>query len=164
MHNAPVPSRRTHERAPAGRDHAGSEPDTAQAPGEPPLSATQKAQLIEDFESAWRAGDQETAYALLRYHGVSPAHLDAWRRVRDEGELAGLAPRKRGRKPSRSLEAQIATLRKHRDALATQVEHAWLVIEVQRRLAALFGQPLKEPASEDLAAAAALRKRQHHDR
>ena len=36
--------------------------------------------------------------ALLRREGLYSSHLDTWRRQRERGELAGLAPKKRGRK------------------------------------------------------------------
>jgi len=36
--------------------------------------------------------------ALLHRHGLYSSHLTTWRRARERGELAGLTPRKRGRK------------------------------------------------------------------
>src|SRR5207247_4109487 len=38
--------------------------------------------------------------ALLRREGLYSSHLVVWRRARGRGELAALAPKKRGRKPT----------------------------------------------------------------
>ena len=38
--------------------------------------------------------------ALLRREGLYTSHLDKWRDQRVQGTLAGLAPKKRGRKPN----------------------------------------------------------------
>ena len=40
--------------------------------------------------------------ALLRAEGLYSSHLATWRRQRGEAELAGLTPKKRGRKARRS--------------------------------------------------------------
>ena len=40
--------------------------------------------------------------ALLRREGLYSSYLTVWRRERDDGELARLAPKKRGRKPQQN--------------------------------------------------------------
>src|SRR5262245_10202945 len=43
--------------------------------------------------------------ALLRREGLYSSHLVMWRRARGRGELAALAPKKRGRKPTPPMSA-----------------------------------------------------------
>ena len=48
--------------------------------------------------------------ALLRREGLYSSHLVVWRRARGRGELAALAPKKRGRKPTEvSLQVRSVT-------------------------------------------------------
>ncbi len=63
--------------------------------------------------------------ALLRREGLYSSHLVVWRRARGRGELAALAPRKRGRKPTR-VDAR---------------ERAEALVDAQKNLAALLGRP-----------------------
>jgi hypothetical protein len=46
----------------------------------------------------WRARSGE----LLRREGLYASHLTSWRHERDAGELAGLTPKKRGRKATKN--------------------------------------------------------------
>jgi hypothetical protein len=65
--------------------------------------------------------------ALLRREGLHSSYLTAWRRERDQGQLAGLTPKQRGRKPQRSPEAdELARLQREERAATTgagQGEH-----------------------------------------
>ena len=77
--------------------------------------------------------------ALLRREGLYSSHLVLWRRQRARGELAALAPRRRGR-PAPAPEAQeVARLRRENERLARQLAAAETVIEVQRKVSALLG-------------------------
>ncbi len=57
-----------------------------------------------------------------------------------------LAPQKRGPKPAadRDQGLQIARLTRANDRLKSQLDKALLVIEVQKKVAALLGHPLDE--------------------
>jgi transposase len=77
--------------------------------------------------------------ALLRREGLYSSHLVLWRRQRARGELAALAPRRRGR-PAPAAEAQeVARLRRENERLTRQLAAAETVIEVQRKVSALLG-------------------------
>ena len=85
--------------------------------------------------------------ALLRREGLYSSHLVVWRRARARGELAALAPQKRGRKPTPvdPRERRIAELERHVARLTARAERAEALVELQKKLAALLGQPLERP-------------------
>ena len=67
--------------------------------------AEYKLRIVREAEEALASGGESLVGALLRREGLYSSYLTAWRRERDEGQLAGLTPKKRGRKPQRSPEA-----------------------------------------------------------
>ena len=78
--------------------------------------------------------------ALMRREGVYSSSLSTWRRQREVADLAALAPQKRGPKadPARIDALQIAQLTRERDKLRVELGKAQLVIEVQKKVAALL--------------------------
>ena len=78
--------------------------------------------------------------ALMRREGVYSSSLSTWRRQREVASLAALAPQKRGPKadPARIDALQIAQLTRERDKLRVELGKAQLVIEVQKKVAALL--------------------------
>ena len=84
--------------------------------------------------------------ALMRREGVYSSSLSTWRRQREAAELAALAPQKRGPKPDpAAAEArQIAQLMRENERLKSQLDKAMLVIEVQKKVAALLGSPIDD--------------------
>ena len=81
--------------------------------------------------------------ALMRREGVYSSSLSTWRGQREAADLAALAPQKRGPKvdPHRAEALHIAALTRERDSLKSRLEKALLVIDVQKKLAALLGSP-----------------------
>jgi transposase-like protein len=81
--------------------------------------------------------------ALLRREGLYSSHLVEWRRARARGELAGLTPRKRGRKPTPvdSRDRKIAELERQLAEMRGRAERAEALVEAQKNLAALLGRP-----------------------
>jgi len=84
--------------------------------------------------------------ALMRSEGVYSSSLSTWRRQREAADLAALAPQKRGPKvdPHRAESLHIAQLTRERDRLKSQLDKALLVIDVQKKLAALLGNPIDD--------------------
>lgn len=78
--------------------------------------------------------------ALMRREGVYSSSLSTWRRQRDAADLVALAPKKRGPKADLAqIETQhIARITRERDHLQVQLDKAQLVIEVQKKVAALL--------------------------
>lgn len=89
--------------------------------------------------------------ALLRREGLYSSHLTTWRKQRGAGMLAALAPKRRGRKadPDRPLRLENERLRQETDRLKEKLRKAELVIDVQKKVAALLGRPLETIESDE---------------
>ena len=87
--------------------------------------------------------------ALMRREGVYSSSLSTWRRQREAGDLAALAPQKRGPKipANRAEMLHIAQLTRERDGLRHELDKAMLVIGVQKKLATLL-DPLNDNKSD----------------
>jgi len=79
--------------------------------------------------------------ALLRREGLYSSHLTHWRREQQAGALAGLKPKKRGRK-TEPLALENAQLRREIARLQARLERAETIIELQKKLSLLVGLPL----------------------
>jgi transposase len=75
---------------------------------------------------------------LLRREGLYSSHLTTWRKQRDQGQLQGLAPQKRGRKPDPQA-AELARLQRENAQLRRRLEQAELIIDVQKKVAQMLG-------------------------
>jgi len=83
--------------------------------------------------------------ALLRREGLYSSHLVVWRRARARGELAALTPKTRGRKvaPVDPRDRRIANLERELVRVTARAERAEGLVELQKKLATLLGQPLE---------------------
>lgn len=83
--------------------------------------------------------------ALLRREGLYSSHLSTWRKQRAAGELAGLSPRKRGRKANHDSELVQRNEKLQREVarLQKRLEQAELIISVQKKVAQLLGNPIE---------------------
>lgn len=88
--------------------------------------------------------------ALLRREGLYSSHIGTWRRQRDEGSLAGLAPRKRGRRPAAKnpLAVEVARLERELARANARAARAEGLVELQKKMAALLGEEI--PSEEEL--------------
>jgi len=89
--------------------------------------------------------------ALLRREGIYSSNLNTWRRQRDEGSLAALAPKQRGRKtaPAGPMALEIEHLQKENARLTKRLNQAELIIDVQKKVSQLLGITLATvPESE----------------
>jgi len=87
--------------------------------------------------------------ALLRREGLYTSHLADWRRARDQGQLAALAPKRRGPKanPDLALEKRCAKLERENEHLKKRLETAETILEVQGNVSRLLG--LTMPKNEN---------------
>ena len=83
--------------------------------------------------------------ALLRAEGLYSSHLATWRRQRDAGELAGLTPKKRGRKRVEidARDRKIVELQRENAKLTARAERAEALVDLQKKVASLLGTPLE---------------------
>jgi transposase-like protein len=86
--------------------------------------------------------------ALLRREGIYSSYLTTWRKQRDLGELDGLSPHKRGPKPN-SEAIELAKLRREHERLQARMRRAELIIEVQKKVAQMLGEPIASPELDD---------------
>ena len=73
--------------------------------------------------------------ALMRREGVYSSSLSTWRRQREVGRLAALAPQKRGPKPdpNRAEALHIAQLTRDNERLKGRLGSAWAALQRRRR-------------------------------
>jgi transposase-like protein len=105
------------------------------------FTAEYKQRILQEADSA--AATPGGIGALLRREGLYSSHLVTWRRERSQGIQEALAPRKRGRKSQRNpLEEENQKLRRQNARLTEDLRKANLIIEVQKKVAALLGNPI----------------------
>ena len=82
----------------------------------------------------------------MRREGLYSSHVGAWRAARDRGELASLEPRKRGPKAKvvDERDKENAALRHQVAHLEKRLAHTEALIEIQKKVAALLGNPIPE--------------------
>src|SRR5215469_826780 len=112
------------------------------------FTAEYKQRILQEADSA--AAIPGGVGALLRREGLYSSHLVSWRRERSQGIQEALAPRKRGRKSQRDpLEEENQKLRRQNARLTEDLRKANIIIEVQKKVAALLGNPIPEVDPEE---------------
>ena len=88
--------------------------------------------------------------ALLRREGLYSSLLTYWRRERTKGVLEALTPQKRGPKSKRNpMEEEVQKLRRQNARLSEDLRKAHIIIDVQKKVAALLGHPIAEQDLEE---------------
>jgi transposase len=133
----------------AARSGVPESPTTPARPKRRSFTAEYKLRIVREADAAVAEG---AIGVLLRREGLYSSHLTVWRRERDAGELAGLTPSKRGRKASKNaLAHEVTRLERENAKLQHELYKANTIIDVQKKLASLFGTTLQEPTEEDFA-------------
>lgn len=104
------------------------------------FSAQYKLRILTEADQCSQRGE---IGALLRREGLYSSHLTTWRKQRDRGQLQGLSPKKRGRKPDPQA-AELARLQRENERLKVRLEQAETIIEVQKKLSQMLGLPPTE--------------------
>lgn len=104
-------------------------------------TAAYKKQILEEAD---RCVDSRQIGAILRREGLYSSNLTTWRRQREAGALAGLKPRKRGRKaqPEDPMKKQVEALQRENKRLNENLRKAEIIIDVQKKVSELLGCPL----------------------
>jgi len=89
--------------------------------------------------------------SLLRREGLYSSNLTTWRRQRDEGTLAALKPKQRGRKAAAPdpMALEVERLRKENARLANRLKQAELIIDVQKKVSQILGITLDTPKESE---------------
>ena len=130
---------RAHDEAMGGDD-----PILPQRPRRRSFTADYKLAILEEYDAC--AGDGDKG-AVLRREGLYSSHIVEWRRARDAGALAGLAPRVRRAKTTPE-QAELARTRRRAERAEADLARARLVIEIQGKASALLEQLLTESTAD----------------
>jgi transposase-like protein len=120
-------------------------PEKASPPERPvaqrTLTTEYKLRILQEIEAARSSGHWGSVAAILRREGLQRSQVAAWERQRDQA----LEPKKRGRKKTRSPEAdELARLQRENERLQAKLAKAEMIIDVQKKLSALLGVELPE--------------------
>jgi transposase-like protein len=105
------------------------------------FTAAEKLRVLREADRCTKPGELS---ALLRREGLYSSHLATWRAARQRGELAGLAPRARGpqAKPVDPRDKKLVEQAREITRLQARLERAEGLIELQKKVAQLLGNPL----------------------
>lgn len=107
------------------------------------FTAAYKKKILAEVDACKERGE---VGALLRREGLYSSHVAAWRSARDRGDLACLEPRKRGPKAKvvDERDKEITELRRQNARLEKRVAQTEALIEIQKKVAALLGNPIPD--------------------
>ena len=107
------------------------------------FTAAYKKKILAEIDACKERGE---VGALLRREGLYSSHVAAWRSARDRGDLARLEPRKRGPKAKviDARDKENADLRRQVARLEKRVAQTEALIEIQKKVAALLGNPIPD--------------------
>ena len=124
------------------------DPEVVAKPKRRTYTAEYKQRILAEAETA--AAIPGGVGALLRREGLYSSLLAYWRRERANGILEALTPQKRGPKSKRHpMDEEIQKLRRQNARLAEDLRKAELIIDVQKKVAALLGRPIPDADPEE---------------
>jgi len=120
---------------PSGRP---SDSEVPEKPVRRRFDAAYKQRIVEEADDCSQPGELGQ---LLRREGLYSSLLSTWRRQREEGVLAGLSPKQRGRKVKRKDAAALENgrLRRENERLRQRLKQAETIIEVQKKVSEMLG-------------------------
>jgi transposase-like protein len=129
---------------PPGPDGTVANPEVTTKPVRRRFTAAYKRHILQEAD---RCGPGGIA-ALIRREGLYSSHLTNWRKQREAGEISGLQPRKRGKKPMprNPLAAENERLCRENERLQKRLRQAETIIDVQKKLCDALG--LTTPTNE----------------
>ena len=140
------PERSEGERSEPSRSGGGTNPMAAATTADPEVeskakrrrfSAAYKRRILDEADK----GGPGAIAGLLRREGLYSSHLTTWRKQREAGEIAGLEPRKRGKKPvpKNPLAGEVQRLARENRRLQKRLRQAEIIIDVQKKLCDVLG-------------------------
>src|SRR6202158_207330 len=123
------------------------DPEVVAKPKRRTYTAEYKQRILQEAEVA--ATTRGGLGDLLRRGRLYSALLAYWRREGAQGILEALPPQKRGPKSKRNpMEEEVQKLRRQNARLTEDLRKAHIIIEVQKKVAALLGNPLPAPGPD----------------
>jgi transposase len=124
------------------------DPEVVAKPKRRTYTAEYKQRILAEAEAA--AATPGGVGALLRREGLYSSLLAYWRRERADGIIEALTPQKRGPKSKRHpMDEENQKLRRQNARLAEDLRKAHIIIDVQKKVAALLGHPIPEQDPEE---------------
>jgi transposase-like protein len=124
------------------------DPEVVAKPKRRTYTAEYKLGILQEAEAA--AATRGGIGSLLRREGLYSSLLATWRRERANGILEALTPQKRGPKSKRHpMDEENQKLRRQNARLAEDLRKAHIIIDVQKKVAALLGHPIPEQDPEE---------------
>ena len=124
------------------------DPEVVAKPKRRTYTAEYKLGILQEAEAA--AATRGGIGALLRREGLYSSLLATWRRERANGILEALTPQKRGPKSKRHpMDEENQKLRRQNARLTEDLRKAHIIIDVQKKVAALLGHPIPEQDPEE---------------
>jgi transposase-like protein len=124
------------------------DPEVAEKPVRRRFTAKYKLDILKQADSCTKPG---SLAALLRREGLYASNLNTWRRQRNEGSLAALTPKQRGRKTIKPdpMAVENERLRKENNRLVKRLKQAELIIDVQKKVSQILGITLETPPENE---------------
>jgi transposase len=124
------------------------DPEVVAKPKRRTYTAEYKLGILQEAEAA--AATRGGIGSLLRREGLYSSLLATWRRERANGILEALTPQRRGPKSKRHpMYEENQKLRRQNARLAEDLRKAHIIIDVQKKVAALLGHPISEQDAEE---------------
>lgn len=122
-------------------------PEVLAKPKNRHFSAAYKVRIVEEAQKCTESG---LIGALLRREGLYSSALTQWRRQYQNGALQGLKDDKRGRKRTcDARDQELERLRRANEHLSKKLSQAELIIDIQKKVAALLGNPIETPQNNE---------------
>jgi transposase-like protein len=107
-------------------------------------STEYKQRILAEIDGCTQPGQ---AGAILRREGLYSQLISKWRAQLKRQGQAGLEPQKRGPKAAPQA-AELARLQRENERLRQRLERAELIIEVQKKVSQMLGQPTEPDPDE----------------
>ena len=119
------------------------DPEVVERPRRRKYSAAYKLSVLQESDRLKNPGE---IGALLRREGLYASNIAMWSWQREKGELQGLSPKKRGpkEKSMEELSKKNKELERENRRLKRRLEHAEMILDVQKKISELSGIPLKK--------------------
>jgi len=133
------------ERRSSGSDEKVPDPEVIPRAQRRRFTAEYKLRILREADACKEPGE---VGALLRREGLYSSHLVLWRRQREQAAQAQLRLRKRGPK-AKVEDPRVKQLEREKAQVERRLKHAETIIEIQKKIGALLGIPLKNLESDE---------------
>ncbi len=100
------------------------------------FTAEYKASIVDEYDALPKGSSERGA--LLRREGLYTSHIAEWRRARDAGAAAALAPKPKAKRSAEQVE--LDKLRRRNKALEAELERTKTALEITGKVHALLEQ------------------------